>query len=179
MGIGFNVDGCMAALAKALTGAVFELRQEFKDYVTSEYAKSGLPEVDLEDGTVKEMAGHISAQVVGGPWSVLSEFGSGSLMDKSNPALAEYMNSGLWNPVRTGYEKVGRPKGRYTDFFGGERYSSGAREGRSVEDKYPPTPPTHGMTVTAAWMFHEQRPQRVIREILRTFPWGDFIVVKE
>jgi hypothetical protein len=179
MGIRFNANGCITALAKVLTRAVLGLRREFKDYVASEYAKSGLPEVDLDDGTVKEIAGYISAQIVGGPWSVLSEFGSGSLMDKTNPALTGYMNSGLWNPARTGYEKVGRPKGRYTDFFGTERYSSGAREGRSVEDNYPPTPPTHGMTVTAAWMFHEQRPQRVIREILRTFPWGDFIVVKE
>lgn len=176
MGIKFDADGCMMALTKALTGAILLLQKEFKDYVVSEYAKSGLPEVDLEEGTVKEIAGYISAQIVGGPWSTLAEYGSGSLMDKSNPALSVYMNSSLWNPARTGYEKVGRPKGKYIDFFGKGRYSSGTREGRSVEDRYPPTPATHGMTVTAAWMLLEQRPQKVIGDILRSFPWGNYIV---
>lgn len=176
MGIKFDADGCMVALAKALLDAVQGLRQEFKDYVISEYTKSGLPEVGLEDGAIKETVGYISARVTGGPWAILNEFGTGSLMDRSNPALSEYMNSWLWNPAREGYEIVGRPEGWYVDFFGGTRYSSGSREGQNIEDRFPPTPPTHGMEVTAAWMLHEKRPQKVFCDVLRSFPWGDFII---
>ena len=72
----------------------------------------------LHADEIEVLGNFITAQVVGGAYAAMDNFGKGSLMDENNPALESYKNSGLWNPVRHDTTIRGRPKGQYTNIFG-------------------------------------------------------------
>lgn len=184
MKITFNYSLLMVNLRRELTKALVVLQKELLDEArqgmkTPEGAK------DLDAETIKDVAGVISALVIGGPWAIIDEFGTGSLMDTSNPFLDEYRNSALWNPARPDNVIRGRPAGTQPTMFG-ERTFEGNAPGVDLErlaragvisEEYLPQPPSKALRTAARWMANG-RFQKVIKGILETFPWGKYLVIR-
>ena len=144
MGITFNSVAFQRDLMIAYAGMV----TVFVDKIAreAEAAKPAPPSSGIPPITIIRQAATISGwsivgQVVAqGGWAVASEWGTGSLMDTTNPELRKYMQSDLWNPRRTrwpGAPIIGRPRGWYVGLYG-SRYSSGSAEGRNLERKFRP-----------------------------------------
>lgn len=126
--------------------AVVQVRSQWSKY--NEPNITGAANIDYEiNDTVKW---RISAEIMySGQKAFLLEYGKGSLMDRANPAFAWYTSrsNGLYNRLRDSSQRiVGRPRGRYRDLDGHERFSSGAAAGRILEGKrpqYAASPPRH------------------------------------
>jgi hypothetical protein len=41
--------------------------------------------MDLTAGAIEVIVGHVSTSIVGGTWATMDEWGTGSLMDTTNP----------------------------------------------------------------------------------------------
>jgi hypothetical protein len=113
----------------------------------------------------------------------MDEFGTGSLMDRSNPALDTYRQSELWNPHRGKHGPDdtairSRQAGPYMNIFGDQVVSHAPRPGFNLErlgGKYTPQPPSRAMRTAARWMA-AGRAEDIWRKALATFPWGRFII---
>lgn len=181
--IKFNSDAAILHLHKRLTAALLMLREEL---LTE--AKQGMktPEgaADLGAGEVKNVAGIISAIIIGGPWAIIDEYGTGSMMDTSNPFLGQYRNSPLWNPVRPDNKIRGRPAGSQQTMFGTKSFRGNApgidleqlASAGIIDEKYLPQPPSKALRTALQWMAMG-RFQRVISVVLETFPWGSYLIV--
>lgn len=95
------------------------------------FSLEGKAEIDF--ATVLTLDTIISKIEASGMKAYILEYGKGSLMDKNNPYLSEYMQSGLWNPDRRGYDVSGRARGWYKNADGELAYSDGRAKGRSLE----------------------------------------------
>lgn len=132
----------------------------------------------LHDEEIKVIAGVIVASVVGGAWAAMDEFGTGSLMDTSNPALNEYKNSPMWNPARHDNKIRTRPNmPGQIDIFGNPVNGRGAG-GYDLEAAgvFNPQPPSHALQTAARWMKNYRFRQK-IKEVISNFPFGKFIEV--
>jgi hypothetical protein len=87
----------------------------------------------------------VRAKIRYGAWAIMDSYGTGSLMDKDNPYLKDYVGGKTWNAVRTSNTIVGRPKGKYINIFGKEAESKGKLEGQSVEHIVKPRRPSNGI----------------------------------
>lgn len=184
MGVRFDDAAAIAALKQRLMVAMRQLQSEFFNE-----AKQGMrtPEgaESLYEGDVTAAADIISAEVLGGAFAVMDNYGTGSEMDRDNPALADYMASDLWNPTRGKHgpddtEIRSRPAGTWTDIFG-ETHTAKGPGGFNLErkgGKFAPQPPSHALQTAARWMANG-RMQAVIHQAMDTFPWHKFIVVDE
>ena len=134
-------------------------------------AKSGLKfSNDTEmDKAKSELKGHITARVIFNALAILESYGTGSKMDKSNPALGEYFQSKLINRLRQGYEIVGREYGQYTDIFGREVVSSGTMAGSSVEHIFPPKEPSYVIQNAEKWLKQGGRINRLLNDNIKLF----------
>lgn len=134
----------------------------------------------LHDEEIQDIAGVIVAGIAGGAWAALDEYGKGSLMDMDNPALQEYMNSSLWNPARKNDLSIrSRKRGTYTNIFGEQVESRSNVPGINLEQlggKFEPQPPSHAIETAMRWMRHG-RMSELIKQTVRTFPFGKFIIV--
>jgi hypothetical protein len=133
----------------------------------------------LHDGGFDATVDVIAAYIVGGAWAAMDEWGKGSLMDTTNPALDAYRNSPAWNPARPDTAIRGRPKGYYADMWGRRQYSGGGLEGVNLEelgDQWLPRAPSHAIATAARWM-RSHRFQAVLNDVLRSFPWGNFLEI--
>lgn len=97
-----------------------------------------------------------SMEITADYWQAwLEQFGKGSLMagPSDNPGVSRYMNSELWNKLRSRSSKAvaGRGMGRYKSIDGTIKYSEGGMAGVDLEElaqrgdidkKFAPTPPT-------------------------------------
>jgi hypothetical protein len=137
---------------------------------------------DLQEGDFIAIADVIIVSVIGGPWATMDEFGTGSLMDTSNPALADYKSSNMWNPER--FDNTIRSRSRkqngtgLTDIFGepiNTRSNIGGIDLEQKGGKYSPIPPSHALQTAARWM-ESARVREKIKETIRTFPFGKFII---
>lgn len=150
-----------------------ELLAEAKQrMLTSEGAES------LHDEEIVNIANVIVASISGGAWAALDEFGTGSLMDSSNPALAGYKNSPAWNPARHDNKIRTRPNAPgQVDIFGNPVNGHG-KGGYDLEKegKVTPMPPSRAMETAMRWM-KNGRFRDKIQEVVRNFPFGKFIEV--
>lgn len=89
----------------------------------------------------------IVSRIIGGAYAIVDSWGTGSLMDTNNPSWNDYAESEYYNPSRpksSGTQIVGRPAGEYMDIFGNAQISTGALEGRNLENiPGSPITPTH------------------------------------
>lgn len=69
--------------------------------------------------------------------AIMESYGTGESMDKSNPALTDYMNSKFWNSLRKSMTIVGRPAGKYLNILGEEVISTGRRAGKRISKSIP------------------------------------------
>lgn len=176
MSIGYDVSAMTSAFTKYIAGVLKQLQSEYlAECETHMLTPEG--RADLTASEIKDINGMFIAEVIGGTWAVLDEWGIGSLMDTSNPVLDEYRNSDLWNPARYDLAIRGRPAGEYTNIFGYTQISSGRMAGLDLERKpgFEPRPPSHAMQTAMRWLTNG-RWQKVLQGALDNFPWGNFIV---
>lgn len=139
-----------AGMAKGLLLAVYAECEILTEWLWSQIGMKAPPEVrrDMIHQEVIIMGNTVIGTVsAGGMQALITEWGSGSLADTSNPAWDEYTRSGYWNPARDPDRHTirGRPAGEYTNLDNESRHSSGGREGLDIERKYPPIPAEHWM----------------------------------
>ncbi|HUV85324.1 MAG TPA: hypothetical protein VMV86_06400 [Methanosarcinales archaeon] len=132
----------------------------------------------LHEDEIRDIANVIVASISGGAWAAMDENGVGSLMDSSNPALADYKNSAAWNPARQDNKIRTRPdvEGQ-VDIFGNPVNGHG-KGGYDLEKegKVIPLPPSHAIETAMRWM-KNGRMRSVIHETVKNFPFGRFIEV--
>lgn len=177
MSVRFDAARAERDFRAALIIAMKQLQQELLDE-SQGGMKTPEGRESLHLGDIEETATLITAEVVGGAWAAMDEWGTGSLMDTSNPAYPSYRASELWNPARHDTAIRGRPAGEYTDIFGQRKTSTGKRAGRLLEKspKFAPQAPSHAMRDAMRWM-ENGRMQEVLSQLMATFPWGKYIVV--
>jgi hypothetical protein len=180
MSIRFDTNAAIADMHRRLVAAMVQLQGEFMREI-----QSGMRDTEHADswyeGDVTEIAGVIAAEIVGGAWAAMDNFGVGSLMDGStdNPALDEYRNSPYWNPARGDTTIRSRERGPYTTIFGETQVSRSNRGGIDLErkgGKFAPRPPSHALQTAARWM-ENGRMQAVVQEAMQSIPWGNYLVV--
>lgn len=173
--ISYDVNKMAVDFQAHLLRYVLQLRKELLDE-----AKQGMNTRegadDLTEGEIKAVVGLVSGSIIGGPWAVMDDWGTGSKMDPNNPALDEYKRSELWNPARHDHAIRGRPKGTYKDIFGRTQYSSGIREGVNLEHRYEPQQPSHALQTAQRWMMNG-RFQWMLQKAVSSFPWGAYLKV--
>lgn len=139
--------------------------------LTSEGAAS------LQEGDVEMVANVITVSIVGGAWAAMDEWGTGSLMDTSNPALADYIGSKAWNPARLGTTIVSRPNAPgQVDIFGNPVNGKGAG-GVDLEELgiAQPQPPSHAIQTAMRWM-KNGRMREKIKETIAYFPFNRYFI---
>lgn len=141
------------AAYKELVDIILVLSSELINEFHSESTSGMTGDVDLEDARI--MGDMITSKVTFYADAIMQSFGTGSLMDRSNPYLSEYINSGKWNPARYNYAIVGRPEGEYENIYGETGYSSGRMEGINIESFIKPISPTYGIQKAEQWLLKE------------------------
>ncbi len=183
MSVRFDSAACIAAFRSHIIATLLVIQEEYKVLAESHMLTSEGRQ-DLTSEEIALVGEFIMANVVGGAWAAMDEWGSGSLLDESNPALNDYKNSALWNPLRRDNRIVGRGKGSYTNIFGEQQTSSGNMAGLDLEYLAAQgelqfdirvQPPSHAMQTAARWMING-RLQTILREAIAAFPWGNFII---
>ena len=115
---------------------------------------------------------YLRRKVIGYAMAIMDSYGTGSKMDKNNPFLNEYMNSSLWNDLRTGYEITGRKKGTYKNIYGATDYSSGSMAGENVESIAKPTTPSYAFQNAEIWFFQGGRTKQVLNLVIGEYCRG-------
>ncbi len=182
MSLHFNRELCKRDLMIAFSGVVQEFIAKIANEAESSKPvppSSGMPHIKITKNDAHMIGWHIVGQVMAeGGWAVISEFGSGSLMELDNPALKQYINSGLWNSTRPrspGAPIMGRPRGPYSGLFG-QRYSKGNAVGRSLERnrKYRPIKGTAWFR--AIFKLNQMIFLRRCMMVLQQFPMHRYII---
>ncbi len=182
--ITFNAPAMTADLKKALTLALVQLQAEV---LADAEGKMLTPEgrADIEALPVADVAGVITAVIVGGPWATMDIFGKGSLMDSQNPFLGAYRDSNMWNPARRDFTIRSRPDASNQRNIFGEEVNGHGKGGYDLErlayeegkTEFMPHPPSHALQDAMRWV-GLGRFQKVIAETLKVFPWGKYIIAK-
>jgi hypothetical protein len=140
---------------------------------------------DLTAGAIKDVAGILSASIIGGPWATMDEFGTGSRLDSDNPFLGDYIRGDTWNPARNDYAIRGRPAGEQPTIFGDRRQFKGNAPGVNLErlaekgivgPEFLPQEPSKAIRTAMRWMA-QGRFQRVIAGAVQTFPWHKYLII--
>ena len=177
-GVRFDHNACMLALRQHLLSTLLLMREEYLAEARS-HMRTREGAESLHEGEIEALAGWLATSIIGGAYAAMDVFGKGSLMDRDNPALPDYMKSGLWNPYRKDDLAIrSRKGGPYVNIFGETVISTANQPGYNLEKKggkYAPQPPSHALQTAARWMM-SGRAQKIWQTALATFPWGRFII---
>lgn len=117
---------------------------------------------DISVEQAEERNGIITAQVFFYADAIMESFGTGSLMDMSNPALKDYMSSEYWNRLRSKSNPAiltRNPGETYTDIYGVERVGGADRPGVNLEKSwnplYQPQAPKYSIQRMEDWYFKD------------------------
>lgn len=172
---------------------VEELQNIQDEILNDTISKNNLQEAqtDWEKTEVVEATAYVlSCQLIGGAWATMDEWGTGSLMDTSNPNLAAYRSSDMWNPHRKDTKIRTRAKGEYTNIFGEQQISRSTNPGidleRSAEalrakgrvPKFPllVIPPSHALRTAIAWI-KTGRLNEIVNGVIKDFPFTEFLEI--
>ncbi len=181
-GIRFDANACILALQQHLIKTLILIREEYMREIASHYAQSQASKEAsqmLSEGDIITLAGYIAAEIVGDAYAAMAEWGRGSKMDPSNPALDSYRSSDMWNPARKDLAIRTRPDTPGQKNIFGEPvigHGTGGVFLENKDEKYIPWEPTHGMVKTAARWLSETRLNKIWKQAIDDFPWGNFIV---
>lgn len=177
MSIKFDTQSMISDLKNHLILAMKQLQDELLNESKQKMlTPEGKEDLTIED--ITDIANVISAGIIGGPWAVMDEFGTGSKMDTDNPALRDYMNSNMWNPARKDHAIRTRPKGEYVNIFGERVVSNATAPGIDLEIIGKVTPQTPSKAVqTAMRQMQDRRFKEVIMNTLSKFPFGFYLKV--
>jgi hypothetical protein len=138
----FNRVACEAALKAELMATIDRLVTEMYMNMVADLRPNA--KMDLVREQVKIQAGIISGRVVAGAYAIMDSYGTGSLMDMTNPFLNEYIQTANWgipmfNPLRLrrrNFAILGREKGVYRVITGDppRRRSKGRMAGLNLEE---------------------------------------------
>lgn len=174
-----NTALVMQDYVEKMTECIDRLVDEYCREVTSAMrTDAGRGDLKKESVTDNDKL-YLARQIIGGPFAILDSWGSGSLMDTSNPALNEYLNSMLYNPERprqAGAPITGRPEGEYTNIFGETKYSSGRLAGANLEN-FPGSPirpqqPSGAFQDAEKWFKASGRVQELVMQYTHDFLHG-------
>lgn len=191
----FNSKACFEALKAemllAMEKCLLELYTELVGSLRTSKAKD-----DVIKEKAKIRANIITGKVISGAYAIMDSYGTGSLIDMSNPFLDEYLATARWsipmyNPIRLQRNTtaiLGRPKGKYRPVIGGRpRKSSGLLEGFDLEEgvrlsngkmvKVRPTPPSKAIDTSFRWMA-QTRINKVVMDTVRNFNFVRFFDFK-
>lgn len=155
----------MIAISKCADLLLEEYFNEIQFQMKTQSGKDDLDVKSLDDGEKKIL----KRMVIGGAWAIMDSYGRGSLMDKSNPFLADYMSSQLWNPLRQGYTVVGRASGSYTNIFGEQAESSGVMAGSDIERVVRPIAPSKAFQQAEKWFQNGERINKRLTSAIAQF----------
>lgn len=149
-------------------------------------ATSGLSSVGKadsnRDGIVELLDTKIKAQCSFYAEALMDSYGTGSLMDKSNPYFVEYARSEFYNQSRgssPGSPIIGRGK-EYTNIYGETIKTSGRNKGRNLEGQYirdketgelvyiEPKRPSYSIQNAEKWLMQDNRSTYMERAIEQT-----------
>ncbi len=175
MSIKLDSKALINALRNELISDMKQLQQELlaeakQNMLTPEGSES------LHDEDIKIIANVISASIGGGAWAAMDNFGSGSYMDRENPALDSYRQSEAWNPVRDVAAILSRPdQPGQIDIFGNPVNGRG-KGGVNLEEigVVEAMPPSHAIETAAKWM-KTYRMRSLIKKTLDSFPYGRYL----
>lgn len=176
MSIKFDTQSMLANLRIQLILAIKQLQQELLDEAKQ---KMLTPEGsdDLSDEQITDIANIITANILGGAWTIMDEHGTGSRMDKNNPALEDYKNSNMWNPARKDYIIRSRPNAPgQIDIFGNPINGKG-KGGVDLEALGMVTPqqPSKAVETAFRWMGNG-RLQEKLKEVIEWFPFMNYFI---
>ena len=173
----FDVHTCMTAFGEHLGKYAAQARDEiYNDAQQGLKTKEAKGELLKDD--VHVIAGIVTTAVTGGVWTVLDEFGTGSLLDESNPALVAYKASRMWNPARQDHKIRTRPnKPGQINIFGKPVKGRG-KGGFDLEAAgvVKPQAPSHALRNAIKWM-NNGRFRKILNQAVATFPWHQYVNV--
>lgn len=144
--------------------------KEFKKSATARY-------------TIKRETKEIVAILKANTYTLADSYGTGSLMDTSNPGYNEYKNSDNWNPTRKGNAIYGREKD-YTDLFGKPRRTSGVYKDINLEGfevrknfKILPVPPSQAVRIAKNYLYQIYLPT-AYRLTINSMKWSKYFYYK-
>ncbi len=177
MGIRFDGNRAIADLVEILKIDLLLLEREIiaeaSAKMRSQEARKGLTPSEVE-----QVATVISVSIIGDAWAVMDEWGTGSKMDMSNPALREYMGGPMWNPARYDRTIRSRPDtDGQIDIFGRSvrGYGEGGRD-LEITGEVEALAPSHAVKTAMRWM-GDKRFVEKINKTLKRFPFGNYIII--
>lgn len=161
-------------LNNALQARLNAWEQNTKKFMTTEIAEKFDAEVKASSGIIFNK---VIAYLEANPAALADTFGTGSLIDESNPYLQEYFSSGLINPLRKDKRIYGRPAGEYInvlDLHGKPRTSKGKYAGVPIEHIAKPSKPTHAIQQEFE-LFYTTNVPEAIREAVKKLKLSKYI----
>lgn len=165
----FNSSSAGQDLFQAINKAADNL---IREYYTEVYSKlstlKGKAALEILSENEESI---IKRKIIGYADAIIDSFGTGSKMDRDNPALNAYMNSEYWNRLRQGYTIVGREQGTYTDIYGKTEYSAGTMAGTDLESTgiVKAKAPSYAFQRADTWFFGGNRTAEVLNAVIRKF----------
>lgn len=176
MALHFNIEEMVRDFEKKLRYSL-EIRLDNWEQDTIKEMRSEIAQkfdAEVRAGVEKKI-NKVIAYLKANPAALADSFGTGSLIDESNPYLNEYFSSKNINPLRKDKRIYGRPAGRYINILDGKpRTSSGKFAGDPIEHIAKPSSPTHSIQTATNFFCRTQVPI-AIKEAVRELKLSKYI----